>query len=154
MLLIKLHEDTVQYDLSEKQFASTIEAINQSGKMNIEFYTAQNGRNYGKEYLLDLYANKNTRKLSYKLVYAMAVYAMTGKISEPYTKKLQDNIYEFRGRFGSDWSRALFFHTVGNTALVVNGYTKDQDKLDPQVFAQAQRLRDEYQKCNKHKEHK
>lgn len=50
------------------------------------------------------------------------------ELREPYSKALDDGIFELRAKQGSDISRILYFFVVGNRVILTNGFVKKSRK--------------------------
>lgn len=62
----------------------------------------------------------------------------------PYSKELNDGIFELRVKFGTDISRVLYFFVVGKRAILTNAFIKKTQKTPPREIALAKRYRKEY----------
>lgn len=93
-------------------------------KFNIEFYTKENGEKPAKDFLLSL-DKKMRAKLSGILV-IMEEYG--NELREPYSKYLEDGIFELRGKVGNNISRVMYFFYVGNRIILTNGFIKKTQK--------------------------
>ncbi len=49
-------------------------------------------------------------------------------LREPYSKQLEDGIFELRCKYGSDITRVLYFFYYGNTIVLTNGFVKKTQK--------------------------
>ena len=50
---------------------------------------------------------------------------------EPYTKHLDDGIFELRCKLGSNLTRALFFFYIDGKIIITNGFIKKSQKTPP-----------------------
>nr|AGS53180.1 hypothetical protein [uncultured bacterium contig00081] len=66
------------------------------------------------------------------------------KLREPYSKHLDDGIFELRAKVGSDITRVLFFFIVGKRAILTHGFIKKTDKTPPSEIALAKKYRNDY----------
>ena len=58
-----------------------------------------------------------------KLVMTLKVLQEQGnRLREPYSKHLEDGIFEVRGKVGSDISRVLYFFYYGGRIFLPNGF--------------------------------
>ena len=74
-------------------------------KFTIEFYERENGEIPVEEFLLGL-----DKKMRAKILGIMGILQEKGnQLREPYSKHLDDGIFEIRGKVGTDISRVLFF---------------------------------------------
>src|SRR5699024_3619013 len=59
-------------------------------------------------------------------------------LREPYSKPLENGIFELRTKQGSDITRVLYFFVIGKKAILTNGFIKNLRKLllmPPFLFA-------------------
>lgn len=49
-------------------------------------------------------------------------------LREPYSKHLEDGIFELRGKVGNNISRVLYFFYCGRKIIVTNGFIKKTQK--------------------------
>ena len=116
----------------------------------VEFYETEDGKKPVKEYLSSL-----EPKMHAKVVKMLKVLAEHGRdLREPFTKPLDDGIFELRVIQGSNLSRTLFFFYVGNMIVVTNGFIKKTAKTPPQEIQLAKLRKKDYyrQKKNEEKE--
>ena len=66
------------------------------------------------------------------------------RLREPYSKHLEDGIFEVRGKVGSDISRVLYFFYYGGRIILTNGFIKKTNKTPPAEKERAKRYRAEY----------
>ena len=75
----------------------------------IEFYDKADGSEPVKEFILSL-----DKKMQAKVLRTVALLREEGPyLREPYSKALDDGIFEIRTKFGSDITRVLYFFVVG-----------------------------------------
>ncbi len=86
----------------------------------VEFYTKENGEKPAKEFLMSL-----DNKIKAKLVGIVEVLEEKGNLlREPYSKHLEDGIFEIRGKVGTDITRILYFFYVDRRIILTNGFIK------------------------------
>ena len=93
-------------------------------QFTIEFYETAAGERSAEEFLdaLDV-------KMRGKLVMTLKVLQEQGnRLREPYSKHLEDGIFEVRGKVGSDISRVLYFFYYGGRIILTNGFIKKTQK--------------------------
>ena len=66
------------------------------------------------------------------------------QLREPYSKHLEDGIFELRAKQGSDITRVLYFFFVGKKIVLTNGFTKKTQKPPRAEIATAKKYRAEY----------
>ena len=77
----------------------------------IEFYDKADGSEPAKEFILSL-----DKKMQAKVLRTVALLREEGPfLREPYSKALDDGIFEIRTKFGSDITRVLYFFVLWNT---------------------------------------
>jgi phage-related protein len=65
-------------------------------------------------------------------------------LREPYSKHLDDGIFEIRARQGTDIARVLYFFVFGKRIILLNGFTKKTQKTPKSEIATAKRYRAEF----------
>ena len=74
-------------------------------QFTVEFYEKDNGERPAEEFMRSL-----DKKMSARLYAIIEVLEEKGNLlREPYSKYLEDGIFEIRGKVGSDISRVLYF---------------------------------------------
>ena len=66
------------------------------------------------------------------------------RLREPYSKHLDDGIFEIRGKVGTDISRVMYFFYYGGRIILTNGFVKKTQKTPPEEIALAQKYRADY----------
>ena len=66
------------------------------------------------------------------------------ELREPYSKHLDDGIFEVRAQVGSDISRVLYFFLVGRKIILTHGFVKKTQKTPTSEIDRAKRYRAEY----------
>lgn len=106
----------------------------------IIFYDKEDGTEPAKEFLLSL-----DPKMRAKMFRTIDLLAANGvELREPYSKSLEDGIFELRAKVGSDISRVLYFFIVGKKVILTNGFIKKTMKTPPGEKERAKRYRAEY----------
>ena len=106
-------------------------------KFEVEFYTKENGEQPAKEFLLSL----NT-KMRAKMMSSMSILQDYGyELREPYSKHLEEGIFELRAKVGTDISRVLYFFYVDRLIILTNGSIKKTQKTPPGEIEKAKRYR-------------
>ena len=71
-------------------------------------------------------------------------------LREPYSKHLDDGIFELRGKVGSDISRVLYFFYYDGKIILTNGFVKKTQKTPKVEIERAKTYRDDYiERCDK-----
>ena len=97
----------------------------------IEFYDKADGSEPAKEFILALDA-----KMRAKVVRTVGLLREEGpSLREPYSKHLEDGIFEIRTKFGSDITRVLYFFVIGRRIILTNGFVKKTQKTPASEIA-------------------
>lgn len=65
-------------------------------------------------------------------------------LREPYSKHLEDGIFELRGKVGNNISRVLYFFYCGRKIIVTNGFIKKTQKTPKSQIHLAKKIRTNY----------
>lgn len=65
-------------------------------------------------------------------------------LTEPYSKHLEDGIFELRAQQGNNIARALYFFRVGQKIIITNGFIKKTKKTPKSELNLAKKYRTEY----------
>lgn len=106
----------------------------------VEFYEVQNGERPAEEFL-----NELDTKMRSKLVMTLKVLQEKGNgLREPYSKHLEDGIFEVRGKVGTDISRVLYFFYFGGKIILTNGFIKKSQKTPRGEIEKAKAYRKDF----------
>lgn len=109
-------------------------------KFEVEFYTKENGEKPAKEFILSLDV-----KMRAKVLGILKVLEEKGnELREPYSKHLEDGIFEIRGKVGTDIARVLYFFYYGKKIIITNGFIKKTQKTPKQEINRAKSYRNDY----------
>ena len=104
------------------------------------FYDKENGSYPAEEFVVSL-----DKKMRAKMLRAIAALQEHGnELREPYSKHLDDGIFELRAQISSDISRVLYFFIVGKRAILTHGFIKKTQKTPPAEIEKAKAYRKEY----------
>ena len=93
-------------------------------KFEVEFYTKINGEKPAKEFILGI-----DMKMRAKILGMVKILEEKGnQLREPYSKHLEDGIFEIRGKVGTDITRVLYFFYYGGRIVLTNGFVKKTQK--------------------------
>lgn len=109
-------------------------------KFIVEFYETENGNIPVEEFLkmLDV-------KMRAKLLGIIKILQEKGnRLREPYSKHLDDGIFELRGKVGSDISRVLYFFYYNKKIILTNGFIKKTQKTPKTEIDKAKKYRSDY----------
>lgn len=115
-------------------------------KFTIEFYERENGDIPAEEFLLSL-----DKKMRAKILGIMGILQEKGnQLREPYSKHLDDGIFEIRGKVGTDISRVLYFFYYEGKIIFTNGFVKKTQKTPKSEIEKAKVYRNNYlERCEK-----
>ena len=104
------------------------------------FYEKENEEKPVEEFLCSL-----EPKMRAKLVGILNILQEKGNLlREPYSKHLEDGIFEVRGKVGNDISRVLYFFYIGEKIVLTNGFVKKTQKTPRKELELAKKYRDDY----------
>ena len=110
----------------------------------IEFYESGNGDVPAEEFLLNL-----DIKMRAKILGIMGILQEKGnQLREPYSKHLEDGLFEIRGKVGTDISRVLYFFYYDGKIIFTNGFVKKTQKTPKSEIDKAKVYRKEYIESN------
>lgn len=66
------------------------------------------------------------------------------ELREPYSKYLEDDIFELRIKQGTDITRVLYFFVVGQKIVLTNGFVKKTTKTPSGEIQLAKNYREDY----------
>ena len=93
-------------------------------KFEVQFYEKENGERPAEEFMLSV-----DDKMRAKLSGLVKVLEEKGNnLREPYSKYLEDGIFELRGKVGNDISRVLYFFYYEGKIILTNGFIKKTKK--------------------------
>lgn len=94
-------------------------------QFKVEFYEKENGEEPAKDFLLS-----QNSKMRAKLVGLIDILEQYGNLlREPYSKHLEDGIFEIRGKVGTDITRILYYE---GRIILTNGFVKKTQETPKQ----------------------
>ena len=109
-------------------------------KYHVLFFEKENG-----DIPVEDFINSLDLKLSAKVYRLIAILSENGSnIREPYSKHLEDGIFELRVQLGSNNTRVLYFFMVGHRIVLTNGFVKKTSKTPSSEIDIAKAYRKEY----------
>lgn len=109
-------------------------------EFDVIFYEKEDGSEPAKEFL-----NSLDTKMLAKMARTIAVLQINGSaLREPYSKPLEDGIFELRAKVGSDISRVLFFFFIDRRIILTNGFIKKTNKTPKSEIEKANQYRADY----------
>ena len=111
-----------------------------NSRFKVEFYDKTNGTKPAKDFITGL-----SPKMRAKMLRVISVLEVNGsELREPYSKHLDEGIFELRGQVGSDISRVLYFFVIGQKVILTHGFVKKTKKTPISEIEKAKNYRTEY----------
>ncbi len=104
---------------------------------NIEFYETIDGKKPVEEFMDSL-----DDKMASKLIGLMDILEERGtELRKPYSKYLEDGIFELRCQQGSNITRVLYFFYIDKRIIITNGFIKKKQKMPKKELKLAKKRR-------------
>ena len=108
---------------------------------SVEYYETEDGQRPAEDFIV-----AQDFKMQAKLFMMLEFLEEKGPaLREPYSKSLEDGIFEIRAKHGSDITRVLYFFVVGRKVILTNGFVKKTQKTPKREIERAKRYRADYQ---------
>ena len=109
-------------------------------KYQVIFFEKENGTAPAEEFI-----NSLDVKMSAKIYRLLVMMSENGpELREPYSKHLDDGIFELRAKIGSNITRVLYFFFIGHRIIITNGFIKKTQKTPKAEIDKAKAYREEY----------
>lgn len=109
-------------------------------KFEIEFYEKSDGVIPVEDFILS-----QNLKMRAKIVGLLNILEEKGNaLREPYSKHLNDGIFELRCKVGNDITRILYFFYYEGKIILTNGFVKKTNKTPSLEIKLAKQRRDDY----------
>jgi len=109
-------------------------------KYQVLFFEDENGNSQIKDFVTSL-----DPKMRAKVFRLISMVSENGpELREPYSKHLDDGIFELRAKVGSNITRVLYFFFIGRRVIVTNGFVKKTQKAPKAEIDKAKTFRKEY----------
>ena len=106
---------------------------------DVELYEC-NGNVPVKDFILE-----QDNKMQAKIFHNLELLELNGNmLREPYSKHLEDGIFELRTKVSSDITRILYFFVIGQKIILTNGFVKKTQKTPKSEIEIAKERRNEY----------
>ena len=116
------------------------ERIFNMSQFTVEFYEDADGDKPVEEFLLSLDV-----KMRAKLLGILEILQEKGNLlREPYSKHVEDGIFEIGGKVGTDISRVLYFFFYDRKIILTNGFIKKSQKTPKKEIQMAKNRRHDY----------
>lgn len=109
-------------------------------------YEKKNG-----EVPVEEFINSTSPKMQLKIYSTLALLQEKGNmLREPYSKYLEDGIYELRCKFGSNISRVFYFFYYDRQIVITNGFIKKTQKTPRKQLQIAKARRKDFEERMQH----
>lgn len=109
-------------------------------KFEVVFYEKLNGERPVEDFILSLDV-----KMRAKMLGLLEILEDKGnQLREPYSKYLDDGIFEIRCKVGNDISRVLYFFYYNGKIVLTNGFVKKTQKTPSEQIKIAKKFRADY----------
>ena len=106
----------------------------------VEFYEQKDGTQPVRDFILSL-----DKKMIAKILDTIKLLQDHGyQLREPYSKHIDDGIFELRIKIGSNISRVLYFFYIGQYIILTNGFIKKTQKTPTNEIIKAKKYRADY----------
>lgn len=66
------------------------------------------------------------------------------ELREPFSKHIEDGIFEIRNKVGNDITRIFYFFVIGQKIILTNGFIKKTQKTPKAEISLAKKYRNDY----------
>lgn len=106
----------------------------------VEYYKSNDGKYPVEEFILS-----QNIKMQAKIFRNLELLESKGnELREPFSKHLEDGIFELRSKVGSDITRVLYFFVIGEKIILTNGFVKKSQKTPKCEIEIAKKYRNNY----------
>lgn len=107
---------------------------------DVEYYEKSDGTYPVEEFILS-----QNNKMKAKIFKNLELLEIRGnELREPYSKYIEDGIFELRNKVGSDITRILYFFVIGEKIILTNGYVKKTQKAPKSEIEIAKKYKNDY----------
>ncbi|MFM9414137.1 type II toxin-antitoxin system RelE/ParE family toxin [Peptococcus simiae] len=106
----------------------------------VEFFEKEDGTYPAEEFILSL-----DIKMRAKAFRTLELLELKGNfLREPYSKHLEDGIFELRIKQSNNIARVLYFFVIGNRVILTNGFIKKTQKTPTKEIEISKQRRKEF----------
>lgn len=106
----------------------------------VEYYELENGTCPVEKFIL-----KQDNKMQAKIFKNLELLEIRGnELREPFSKHIEDGIFEIRNKVGNDITRIFYFFVIGQKIILTNGFIKKTQKTPKAEIALAKKYRNDY----------
>ena len=112
----------------------------------VEYYELENGTCTVEEFIL-----KQDNKMQAKIFKNLELLEIRGnELREPFSKHIEDGIFEIRNKVGNDITRIFYFFVIGQKIILTNGFVKKTQKTPSQEIKRAENEYNDYIRRKNH----
>lgn len=106
----------------------------------VEYYELENGTCPVEKFILI-----QDNKMQAKIFKNLELLEIRGnELREPFSKHIEDGIFEIRNKVGNDITRIFYFFVIGQKIILTNGFIKKTQKTPKVEIALAKKYRNDY----------
>lgn len=106
----------------------------------VEYYELENGTCPVEKFIL-----KQDNKMQAKIFKNLELLEIRGnELREPFSKHIEDGIFEIRNKVGNDITGIFYFFVIGQKIILTNGFIKKTQKTPKAEIALAKKYRNDY----------
>ena len=109
-------------------------------KFEVEFYETKNGIQPAREFIL----SQEKKQIAKTLDMIQLLQDNGYRLCEPYSKALENGIFELRIKQGNNISRIMYFFYVDQHIILTNGFIKKTQKTPRSEIEKAKNYRADY----------
>ena len=114
-------------------------------KFDVEYYETKEGKMPVEDFIL-----AQNIKMQAQIFRTLELLEIKGDdLREPYSKYLEDGIFEIRVKVGNNITRILYFFVIGQKVILTNGFVKKVQKTPKKEINLAKKYRKDYLGRNK-----
>ena len=109
-------------------------------QVNVEFYDLPDG-----SYPAEAFLESLDKKMQAKMMRTIDLLERNGnELRAPYSKHIEDGIFELRAQVGNNISRVMYFFFDGGNAILTHGFIKKSQATPPREIERAKAYKKEY----------
>lgn len=106
----------------------------------VEYYELENWTCPVEEFIL-----KQDNKMQAKIFKNLELLEIRwNELREPFSKHIEDGLFEIRNKVGNDITRIFYFFVIGQKIILTNGFIKKTQKTPKAEIALAKKYRNDY----------
>ena len=112
----------------------------------VDFYRLPDGSSPVQDFMDGMEKNMRAKSLS-----GIAALKQAGNtLREPFSRYIDDGVFELRIKVSTNISRIFYFFQSGKRIILTNGYVKKTQKMDRREFEKAVAYKKDYERSAKH----